>query len=382
MAGTKRDYYEILGVSKTANESELKSAYRKLALQFHPDRNPNNKEAEEKFKEISEAYEVLADPQKRELYDRYGHDGLRSSGYSGFSGFESGFSGDIFEQFEDLFGSFFGGSSGRRSSSSHQRARRGADIQHQITIRLDDVLVGIEKEIEVSKNETCPTCGGNGAKPGTSPITCPQCNGTGQMSVSQGFFNIRTTCSKCGGSGKIIKDKCHSCGGYGTIGVKKKIKVNIPAGIEDRMKMRLSGEGSSGSNGGPNGDLYILVNVLEHKDFERHGDDIIYYAGISAFRAMIGGEIIVPKLSGGEMKIKIPEGTQNDDIFRVKKEGLPSLNSGRRGDLYIHIKVEIPKNLSKEQKDALKGLYKITEKDVEQAKSLYQNLKSRRSEEY
>lgn len=372
MASTKRDYYEILGVNKNVTEKELKSVYRKLALKYHPDKNQGDKASEEKFKEISEAYEVLTDPNKRQIYDSLGHDGLNRSGYSGFSGFE-GFSGfNIFDDLEDIFGSFFGG---RKRRSSYTYARKGTDIHHEIIINLVDVLNGVEKEIDIIKHEVCKTCGGNGAKSGTSPVKCPYCQGTGKISRSQGFFNISTTCSHCNGSGKIIKDKCSSCRGSGLSQVKKKLKINIPAGIEDRMKMRLSDEGNSGINGGPSGDLYLTIRVRESKDFERNGDDLIYYAGISVFHAMLGGEIIVPKLSGGEVKLKIPEGTQNDTVFRIKKEGVPNINTYRTGDLYIHIKINIPKNLTKDQKQTLYDIAKQRGEDLKKAKSLYSKIK-------
>ncbi len=377
MSQTKKDYYEILGVSRSATGSELKSAYRKLAVKYHPDRNPDDKNAEDKFKEISEAYEVLADPEKRNLYDTYGHEGLKSSGYSGFEGFGGfGQAEDIFEQFEDLFGSFFGGS-GRRSRRN--RARKGADINHKISITLEEAQSGIKKDIEITKSESCSKCNGTGAKPGTKPTTCPQCHGSGQMSVSQGFFNIRTTCQSCNGTGTIIKEKCPKCYGKGSIKVNKKLTINIPAGIEDRMKIRISGEGSAGINNGPNGDLYVYVNVKDHKDFERKGNDLIYYAGISVFTAMLGGNIEVPKLSGGEVKVKIPEGTQNDEIFRIKKEGLPDISTGRIGDMYIHIRVDIPQKLNNKHKSILKDIANDVDKNNNKPESLYQKLKRKLS---
>jgi molecular chaperone DnaJ len=376
MANTKKDYYEVLGISKSADSIELKSAYRKLAIKYHPDRNPNDKDAEEHFKEVSEAYEVLADPQKRQLYDTYGHDGLKQTGYQGYNGFE-GFSGsDIFEQFEDIFGSFFGG--GRSSSrSSRTRTRRGSDISQQVIIELEDALTGVEKEITINKHEKCEKCGGSGAKPGTSPTTCPKCGGHGQVSVTQGLFNIRTTCPHCQGTGKIIKDKCSVCRGEGKVKVTKKIKINIPAGIEDRMKMRIPNEGNSGTNGGPPGDLYVLIRIRDNDIFERRGNNLIYYAGISIYKAMLGGEIHVPKLSGGKVKVKIPEGTQNDDIFRVKREGIPDVQTGRKGDLYIHIIVEIPKNLDKKEKKILTELAQDNGEEVGHVRSLYQSIKNK-----
>lgn len=378
MANTKKDYYEVLGVSKTAGAGELKSAYRKLAIKYHPDRNPDDKEAEELFKEVSEAYEVLADPQKRKLYDTYGHEGLKQTGYSGYSGFEDFDSSDIFEQFEDIFGSFFGGGGGRTSGrSSRTRARKGSDISEQVIIELEDTLKGIEKEVNLTKHEKCETCGGNGAKPGTTPTVCPKCGGRGQVAVTQGFFNIRTTCTYCQGTGKIIKDKCSKCKGNGQIKVSKNIKINIPTGIEDRMKMRVPNGGNSGVNGGPPGDLYVTIRVKDHKEFERRGNNLIYYAGISIYKAMLGGEIFVPKLSGGKVKVKIPEGTQNDDIFRVKREGIPDIQTGRKGDLYIHIIVEIPKQLSKKEKTVLTELAEENGENVGSVRSLYQKIKDK-----
>lgn len=376
MASVKKDYYEVLGVNKNATDKELKSAYRKLAIKYHPDRNPDNKDAEDRFKEISEAYEVLTDPQKRQLYDNYGHDGLNQSGYSGFSGFRSG-GFDIFEEFEDIFGSFFGGGGRSRGRSTRNRPRKGADIAEQVIINLEDTLNVIEKDIEINKDEKCSKCNGSGAKPGTSPETCSQCNGSGQVSINQGFFNIRTTCPECNGTGKVVKHKCSECRGSGSVKKKKTLKIKIPAGIEDRMKIRVPGEGNSGTNGGPAGDLYIIVRVRGHKDFERRGHNLVYYAGINVFKAMLGGEIIVPKISGGSVKVKIPEGTQNDDVFRIKKEGLPDINTGsRKGDMYIHIKVEIPKNLNRKQKNLLKDMVKNEKVNIDETRSLYSELKS------
>lgn len=347
---SKRDYYEVLGVDRNANDSELKAQYRKLALKYHPDRNPGNKEAEEKFKEASEAYEVLRDPQKRNIYDQFGHQGLEGSGFSGFRGFE-----DIFSSFGGIFEDFFGFSSGRRSRS---RAQKGADLRYDLTLGFMQAAFGTETEIGLEKVEGCPSCGGNGCEPGTHPETCRQCNGTGQVTRSQGFFTVRTTCHQCRGNGQTISHPCAACNGSGQIRVKKKVSVKVPAGVDNGSRLRLTGEGEAGFYGGPPGDLYVFIHVESHDFFERDNTNVICQVGISFIQAALGDTIEVPTLNG-KKELKIPKGTQPGDLFRFRGEGIPSLRNGRRGDQIIQALIKTPVNLNKKQEALLKEFSKI-----------------------
>lgn len=342
---TKRDYYEILGVERTANESELKASYRKLALKYHPDRNPDDKEAEENFKEASEAYEVLRDPQKRNIYDQFGHQGLEGTGFSGFSGFE-----DIFSSFGGIFEEFFGFSSGRRSRS---RTQRGADLRYDLALGFMEAAFGAEKKIDLEKMEICPSCQGTKCEPGTYPETCSQCNGTGQVSRSQGFFTVRTTCYHCNGAGQTVPHPCKNCRGKGQVKVNKKVTVKIPAGVDNGSRLRLSGEGEAGANGGMPGDLYVFIHVEAHDFFERDNTNIICQINISFVQAALGDSIAVPTLNG-KKELKIPKGTQPGDLFRFRGEGIPSLRSGKRGDEIIQVLVKTPTNLNKKQESLLK----------------------------
>jgi len=351
----KRDYYEVLGVSKSANESELKAAYRKLALKFHPDRNPDNKEAEEKFKEAAEAYEVLRDPQKRQIYDQYGHQGLEGQGFSGFGGFE-----DIFSSFGDIFEDFFGfGSRGRGRSRS--RVQRGSDLRYDMTLEFMDAAFGIETTIDLEKAESCPDCQGSGAEPGTQPQKCPQCGGIGQVGRSQGFFTIRTTCPQCRGNGRVIAHPCAKCSGHGQVLVEKTVSVKIPAGVDNGSRLRLSGEGESGAYGGPPGDLYVFINVKSHDFFHREGNDVICQVPISVIQAILGDKIQVPTLTS-EKELNVPKGTQHGELFRFRGEGIPSLRTGRPGDQIIQVSIKIPTNITKKQEVSLKEFAKL-EKD-------------------
>lgn len=341
----KNDYYQILGVSREATEEEVKKAYRKLAFKYHPDRNPGDNEAEEKFKEAAEAYEVLRDPEKRQLYDRFGHDGLRGSGFSGFSGFE-----DIFSSFGDIFGDFFG--FGTRSRS-RTRARKGADLRYDLRVSFQDAAFGEETEIEVIKPERCGTCKATGIKPGSHPTECHYCHGRGEISRSQGFFTISTVCSYCGGTGQLIKDPCPDCRGKGRVQRRRRLSLKIPAGVETGSRLRLRGEGEEGENGGPPGDLYIVIHVEPHPFFERRGNDIFCQIPISFAHAALGYEIEVPTLQGTQT-LTLPPGTQSGEIFYLKGEGIPGLRGNGRGDQIVQVFVKVPTKLTKRQTELLR----------------------------
>jgi molecular chaperone DnaJ len=342
---TKRDYYEILGVNRNAADDELKASYRQLALKFHPDRNPGDKEAEESFKEAAEAYEVLRDPQKRALYDQYGHAGLEGTGFSGFGGFE-----DIFSSFSDIFEDFFGFSTRRRSRT---RAQRGADLRYDLTLGFMEAAFGTETEINVEKKEICPECNGNRCEAGTSPETCRQCGGLGQITRNQGFFTVRTTCPICRGEGQAITHPCTKCRGTGQVLVGKKVSVKIPAGVDNGSRLRLTGEGEPGSYDGPHGDLYVFIYVEEHEFFQRRDTDVICGVPISFIQAALGDKISVQTLNGNK-KLRIPKGTQPGDVFYFHGEGIRSLRTGKRGDQIIQVDIKTPTNLSKKQEALLR----------------------------
>ncbi len=347
---TKRDYYEVLGVGRGASMDEIKAAYRKLALKYHPDRNPGDKSAEEKFKEAAEAYEVLRDPQKREIYDQFGHQGLEGSGFSGFSGFE-----DIFSSFGDIFEEFFGFGGHRRNRS---RSNRGADLRYDLELDFMEAAKGVETQIEVEKQETCPVCSGSGCAPGTHPQTCRYCGGSGQVSRSQGFFTVRSTCPTCRGAGQTIPDPCEACRGSGKKRIQKKVTVKIPAGVDNGSRLRLTGEGEAGTHGGPPGDLYVFIHVRPHDFFHREDTNILCQVPISFVQAALGDTIPIPTLNG-KKPLKIPKGTQPGDIFRLHGEGVPSLRNGRRGDLIVQVLVKTPTHLSKKQEALLKEFAKL-----------------------
>jgi molecular chaperone DnaJ len=339
----KRDCYEILGVSCNASTEEIKKAYRQMALKYHPDRNPDDKDAEERFKEAAEAYEILRDSNKREIYDTYGYDGLKSTGFQGFRGFD-----DIFSSFSDIFEDFFGFS----PRSSRRGARSGADLRYDLKISLDDVASGKETEIEIVKRGRCEACDGTGAQPGSEPQVCPQCHGRGQVIRSQGFFSISTTCSYCRGEGRVITNPCKTCGGAGVVKIHKNVSLQIPPGVDTGSRLRLRGEGEAGERGGPAGDLYVIIYVEPHEFFEREGDDIIVRAPLSFATAALGGEIDVPTLNGTK-KIQIHKGTQPGAIFRLRGEGIPHLHGRGRGDQIIQAIVQVPHKLTKRQKELL-----------------------------
>ena len=347
----KADYYEMLGVARDADEATLKKAFRKLAMQYHPDRNPGDAEAEQRFKEINEAYEVLKDPKKRQAYDQFGHAAFEAGmggGRGGPRGFDFGSS--FADVFEDIFGEFMGGGrGGGRGGGS-----RGADMRFDLEITLEDAFNGKQTEITVPASATCEVCDGSGAAEGTQPVTCPTCNGHGKVRATQGFFTIERTCPACHGVGRVIKDPCKNCGGAGRVRRDKTLAVNIPAGIEDGMRIRLSGEGEAGVRGGPPGDLYIFLAVAPHPVFQRDGVDVSCRVPIPMTRAALGGTVEVPTLEGARVRLNIPAGTQSGHQFRLRSKGMPSVQGrGGRGDMYVIINVETPVNLSARQRELL-----------------------------
>jgi len=347
---TKQDYYEILGVQRDAIDDDLKASYRKLALKYHPDRNPDDKAAEDKFKEAAEAYEVLRDPEKRGLYDQFGHAGLEGSGFSGFGGFE-----DIFSSFGDIFEDFFGFGTRKRSRT---RAQRGADLRYDLTLDFMEAAFGTETEINVEKMEICPQCNGDRCEPGTGPETCRQCGGLGQITRNQGFFTVRSTCPICRGQGQAIPNPCRNCRGTGQVSVGKKVSVKIPAGVDNGSRLRLTGEGEPGRQGGPHGDLYVFIYVEPHEFFQRRDNDIICRVPISFVQAALGDKIKVPTLNG-DKKLQIPKGTQPGDVLYFNGEGIPSLRTGRRGDQIIQVDIKTPTHLSKKQEVLLKEFAEV-----------------------
>ena len=352
----KRDFYEILGVAKNSSEEEIKKSYRKLAMKYHPDRNPDSKESEEKFKEVKEAYEMLTNPEKREAYDRYGHAGVDPNMGGGGAG---GFAGGGFaDSFGDIFGDIFGGGGGRGGRAGPQ-VYRGADLRYNLEITLEQAAHGFDTTIRVPSWDKCDTCHGTGAKPGTSPTTCTTCAGHGQVRMQQGFFSIQQTCPKCHGNGKVITDPCQPCGGQGRIKRNKTLEVKIPAGIDNGMRIRSSGNGEPGTNGGPAGDLYVEIHIKAHAVFQREGDDLHCEMPISFVKATLGGEIEVPTLSG-KVSFTIPEGTQSGKTFRLKSKGIKGVRSGYVGDLFCHVVVETPVKMTERQKDLLREFEKLT----------------------
>ena len=352
----KRDYYEVLGLRRDAGEDDIKKAYRQKALKYHPDRNREDPKAEEKFKEASEAYEVLSDTQKRQIYDSYGHQGLAGTGFQGFTGME-----DIFSSFGDLFEEFFGQGFdfgfGRSRGRARRRAYAGSNLQQHVSVTFEESAKGIEKEILITKQATCEICAGSGMKPGTSRKQCKQCGGTGQMTHRQGFFVLQTTCPVCRGEGSTIEEICEECKGHGRVQKKKKLSVKIPAGIEDGMSLILRGEGEAGAGNGPSGDLYVTVSVSKHDLFERGGDDILCKIPISFVEAALGSKIKVPTLEGEE-NVAVPAGTETGDQVRLMHRGFQNVHRHHKGDQIVEFIVKVPKKLSKKQRDLLEEFAK------------------------
>ena len=356
MCTTTADYYEVLGVTKTASGEEIKKAYRKLAMQYHPDRNPDNKEAEAKFKDINEAYEVLKDEQKRAAYDRYGHQaftggfGGAGAGANPFNGFD--FTGAGFaDVFSDIFSEFTG--QGRARQRSY--AQRGDDIRYDVTLTLEEAYVGLEKEISITSSKECETCHGHGTADGKEPLVCATCGGSGKVRTQQGgFFVFETVCPQCRGAGRVILDKCKKCRGTGKEKLEKSLKIKIPAGIENGTRMRVAGEGEAGKRGGPKGDLYVFITVKRHKTYERDGADLFTVSPISMAMAAMGGKFKLKGIDGEEIEVEVKPGTQPNDKLRIKGKGMRYMNSDRRGDLFVEFKVLIPTKLTEAQKECLK----------------------------
>ena len=372
----KRDYYDVLGVNKSASPEEIKSAYRKLAVKYHPDKNPGDKSAEDKFKEASEAYGILSDKSKKENYDNFGHAAFENGGggQGGFGGF-GGFNGSDFSDiFEDFFGDFGGGGrrSNRRSSSN-----RGSDLRYDLSVTLEEAYAGKKQNIQFSTSEKCNTCKGNGSKPGHSPDRCTYCGGNGRVRTNQGFFTVQQTCPQCAGSGEEITNPCNDCNGQGNKQTSKKLAVTIPQGVDDGTRIRLSGKGEAGTRGGANGDLYLFINVKSHELFKRSDENLFFECPISIADAALGTTIEIPTIDGGRAKIKIPEGTQSGKQFRLKGKGMPYMRGSGNGDLYVQIETEVPVSLNKKQKELLEQFRDIeNDKSNPSIKQFFQKAKS------
>jgi molecular chaperone DnaJ len=357
----KRDYYEVLGVSRSASEQDLKAAFRRLAKECHPDRNSGDKASEQRFKEIAEAYEALKDPQKRAAYDQFGHAAFDGGRGGAGGGFGPDFAASMSDIFDDLFGDFMGGRRGARQRTGRER---GADLRYNLEITLEEAYLGKTAQIRVPSSVSCDKCAGSGAKPGTKPTSCPTCGGFGKVRASQGFFTIERTCPTCQGRGETIEDPCQYCSGSGRVTRERTLSVNIPPGVEDGTRIRLAGEGEAGMRGGPAGDLYIFLSIKPHKFFQRDGADIFCMVPISMITAALGGQIEVPTLDGSVTRVKIPEGTETGKQFRLKGKGMPVLRSKSQGDMYIQVEVETPKNLTRRQRELLEEFERESHKDT------------------
>ncbi len=371
----QRDYYEVLGVTRTASVDDIKAAYRKCALKWHPDRHPQDKaEAEVKFRESTEAYSVLSDSQKRQIYDTYGHAGLSGAG----GGVD--FSGTIFQDFHDIFGDFFGFEdlfSGGRRGGRGRRSQRGSDLRYDMTLTFEEAATGVNTKIKIPRQEFCGACNGTGAKAGTGVVACQTCGGRGQLAYQQGFFTITRTCPACQGAGQIIKERCVECRGQGRIEKERTIELRIPPGVDTGTRLRVQGEGEPGPNGGPTGDLYVVLEVKEHPFFERRGADLYCTIPISIAQAALGAELQVPGL-GGDEKLKIPEGTESGAVFRIRGKGLADPHGGGKGDLYYHVRVLTPTRLTREQRKLVEQLgasLKVENKPAERGSSLFDKVK-------
>ena len=370
---SKRDYYEVLGVSSNASEGDLKKAYRTKAKELHPDRNSSNPNAEDQFKEVNEAYDVLKDQNKKAAYDRYGHAAFEGgSAGPGAGGFHSGgdFSSAFSDVFDDLFGDFRGGQNNR------QRASRGSDLRYNLNISLEDAFSGIQKTVNIPSTVNCDGCSGTGASGGSKPSTCPTCSGMGKVRAQQGFFTVERGCPTCSGMGQIIKDPCRKCNGSGQEKKERSLSVNIPSGVETGTRIRLSGEGEAGVRGGTSGDLYIFTEVSEHKIFERDGKNLYCRIPVSMTTAAIGGEIEAPTIDGGRSRVKIPNGSQSGRQMRLRSKGMPALRGGGNGDLFIELAVETPVNLTSKQKDLLKEFEALSVDNNPHSKNFFSSVKS------
>ena len=371
----KRDFYDVLGVGKNASRDELKSAYRKLAIKYHPDKNPGDKAAEDKFKEASEAYGILSDQEKKQNYDNFGHAAFENGG-GRQGGFGGGFGGaDFSDIFEDFFGGF--GSEGGRSRGRRSASNRGSDLRYDLSITLEDAYKGKKQDIKFSTTEKCDTCKGNGSKPGFSPDRCTTCGGNGKVRSNQGFFTVQQTCPQCAGSGEEITNPCNDCNGQGNKQASKKISVTIPKGVDDGTRIRLAGKGEAGTKGGTNGDLYLFINVHSHELFKRSDENLFFEFPISIADAALGTTLEIPTIDGGKAKIKIPEGTQNGKQFRLKGKGMPYMRGSGNGDLYVQVNTEVPISLNKAQKELLEKFREIeNEKSNPSIKKFFQKAKT------
>jgi len=354
---SKRDYYEVLGVERSCTEAELKASFRKLAMQFHPDRNPGNNDSEHKFKEINEAYDVLKDGDKRAAYDRFGHAAFEHGGGGGH-----GFGSDFGSAFSDIFEGIFGMGSQRGGSGGRER---GSDLRYNMEITLDEAFEGKTAQVRIPTSVTCESCSGTGAKAGTKPKTCATCAGAGKIRHAQGFFTLERTCPTCQGRGQVIEDPCKNCGGAGRVTRERMLSVNIPAGVEDGTRIRLAGEGEAGTRGGPPGDLYIFLSLAQHEFFQRDGADLHCRVPISMVTAALGGDFEVPSIDGSKAKVKVPAGTQTGRRFRLTGKGMPVLRSKQTGDMYVQVAVETPQNLSKKQRELLAEFHKLSSEDTQ-----------------
>ena len=378
----KRDYYEVLGISKGASEDEIKKAYRKKAKELHPDRNKDNPDSEAQFKEAGEAYDVLKDPEKKAAYDRFGHaafdGGMGGGGQRPGGGFGGGpgqgdFASAFSDVFDDLFGDFMGGA---RAGGGRQRAARGSDLRYNLRVTLEEAYNGIQKSINVPTAVQCDACNGSGAEGGAEPTTCPTCSGMGKVRAQQGFFTVERTCPTCSGLGQIIKNPCNTCHGQGRIEKTRALNVNIPAGVETGTRIRLAGEGEAGMRGGPPGDLYIFIEVAKHDIFEREETNLFCRVPVSVTTAALGGDIEVPTIDGGRSRVKIPGGSQSGRQMRLRNKGMPALRGGGSGDMFIELAVETPVNLTSRQKELLREFEALSEDNNPESKSFFSSVKS------
>ena len=378
----KRDYYEVLGLSRGASDDDIKRAYRQKAKELHPDRNKDDPGAETRFKEVGEAYEALKDPDKKAAYDRFGHAAFDGSmgnggggarpGAGGFGPGQGDFASAFSDVFDDLFGDFMGGA---RGGGGRQRAARGADLRYNLRVTLEEAFSGLQKSIKVSSAATCDACEGTGAEGGAQPTTCPTCSGMGKVRAQQGFFTVERTCPTCGGIGQIVKNPCKACNGQGRVQKERALSVNIPAGVETGTRIRLSGEGEAGMRGGPTGDLYIFIEVAPHEIFEREEANLFCRVPVSMTRAALGGDIEVPTIDGGRSRVKTPAGSQSGRQMRLRGKGMPALRGGMRGDMFIELAVETPVNLTSRQKELLREFEAMSEDNNPESKSFFSSVR-------